>query len=129
MPEKESYHFSRLAEELIGDLRGLPFHEPARMKRRATKPMAPLVEELLVKYNIGGHSPIDSVREKWTETVGHANAAFSHPLEIDGRNRLIVTVSHAVVRSELHLHRSTILRKLKLVPGCGHLREIVLRAG
>lgn len=129
MPDKEPYHFSHHAEELIGDLRGLRFREPARMKKRPTTPLAPLIETLLVKYNIGGHTAIDTVREKWAESVGHANAAFSHPLEIDLRGRLIITVSHSVVRSELHLHRADLLRKFKALPGCTHIKELVFRAG
>ena len=48
MPD-EPKEFSKIAQELIGDLRGIPFDEPRNMRRRPTKPMAPLIEELLVK--------------------------------------------------------------------------------
>ena len=68
MPE-DPPKLSRAAEELTGDLRGIPFREPARMKRRPTKGMAPLVEELLVKYQIGRNSPEQAIRDRWPELV------------------------------------------------------------
>ena len=35
MPDKEPFHFSKTAEELIGDLRGVPYSEPRRQKNSA----------------------------------------------------------------------------------------------
>ena len=80
---REPYQFSKAAEELIGDLRGVPFTEPRKMKRRATCELAPLVQELLAKHHIGQHSPEDSIREHWTEIVGHANAAYARAAYAD----------------------------------------------
>lgn len=128
MPD-EPKEFSKIAQELIGDLRGIPFDEPLRMKRRPTKAMAPLIEELLVKYQVGRHSPEQTIRDHWAEMVGTANAAYSHPVRIDRGKSLFVLVSHGVVRNELFLHRAAILGKIQQLPGCDHVREINLRAG
>jgi hypothetical protein len=125
----EPTRFSKAAEELIGDLRGIPFDEPRRMQRRPTKAMAPLIEELLVKYQVGRHSPEQTIRDHWAEMVGTANAAYSHPVRIDRGKSLFVLVSHGVVRNELFLHREAILEKIQQLPGCDHVREINLRAG
>ncbi|MGA2446102.1 MAG: DUF721 domain-containing protein [Opitutaceae bacterium] len=125
----EPTRFSKAAEELIGDLRGIPFDEPRRMQRRPTKAMAPLIEELLVKYQVGRHSPEQTIRDHWAEMVGTANAAYSHPVRIDRGKSLFVLVSHGVVRNELFLHRAAILEKIQQLPGCDHVREINLRAG
>ena len=126
---KEPFPFSRLAEELIADLRGVPLKVPKRMRNRATKPFAPLIEELLVKHRVGRASPEDALREHWPELVGPANASYSHVAEIDPRGRLLVLTSHAVVRQELFMHRETILERVQAVPGCGHVREIFIRFG
>lgn len=126
---KEPYRFSHLAETMIGDLRGIPFSEPEKMRRRATKNLAPIVEELLVKFHVGQNSPEHSIREKWAEMVGHANASFSHPVSIDPKNCLIVHVSHAIVRGELNLHRIRLLAQVKAITGCSHIRDIRFRAG
>ena len=54
---EEPFQFSRIAEEMIGDLRRVPFQEPKRQRKRATKDLAALVEELMVKYQVGRDSP------------------------------------------------------------------------
>ncbi|HTQ32179.1 MAG TPA: DUF721 domain-containing protein [Opitutaceae bacterium] len=128
MPD-EPIPFSRVAEQLIGEFRGVPFNEPARMRKRPTTALGPLIEELLVKHRIGRVSPEDALRERWPELVGPANAAYSHAAYIDARGRLTVLAAHAVVRHELFLHRETIVARLRAVPGCGHVRELVIRAG
>jgi hypothetical protein len=127
--EKEPYQFSRLAEELIGDLRGVPLETPLRQRKRATKPLAQLVEDLLVKHQIGRDSPEHSIRDRWAELVGPANAHYSHAVVIDPRGRLVIIATHAVVRQELSLHRRTILTRIQAVPGCAHVKDLSIRAG
>ncbi|MDD2765923.1 MAG: DUF721 domain-containing protein [Opitutaceae bacterium] len=129
MPDQPSSPFSRAARELIGDFRGVPLDEPRKMRRRPTKTMAPLIEELLVKYQIGRHSCEQTIRDHWAEMVGAANAAYSHPVRLDRGNSLLVLVSHGVVRNELFLHRASILEKIQKLPGCDHVRALNLRAG
>lgn len=121
--------FSKNARELIGEFRGVPLDEPRSMRRRPTKAMAPLIEELLVRYRVGRHSCEQTIRDHWTDLVGAANAAYSHPVRIDRGQSLLVLVSHAVVRNELFLHREAILDKVGQLPGCGHVKEIRFVAG
>ena len=45
---EQPHQFSKLAEELIGDLRHVPFAEPRRQVKRPTQPLGALVEELAV---------------------------------------------------------------------------------
>ncbi|OAM88184.1 DUF721 domain-containing protein [Termitidicoccus mucosus] len=128
MPD-EPRQFSRLAEEIIGDFRQIPGEQPQRMKRRATRPLAELVEALLVKHQIGRDSPEQSIRSHWSEIVGPANAHYSHAAMIDVRGKLTVLASHSVVRNELFLHRKLIVEKIRKLPGCDHVRALLLRAG
>ncbi|MGH7956087.1 MAG: DUF721 domain-containing protein [Opitutaceae bacterium] len=129
MPEKKEPHqFSKIAERLVGDLRRVPSDDPPRAKRRDTQALAPLVEQLLQKHQIGRDSPEHTIRDHWKTIVGPANAAYSHPATIE-RNQLIVLAGHAVVRNELFLHRAEIVARIKNLPGCSHVKAIYLRAG
>jgi hypothetical protein len=121
--------FSKGAEQLIGDFRGIPFTEPHRMRRRPAKAVAPLIESLLVKNQIGRHSCEQTIRDHWPEIVGTANAAYSHPVRIERGRSLLVLVSHSVVRNELFMHREPILEKVRNLPGCEDVQQINFRAG
>ncbi len=127
MAHDEPKEFSREVENLIAGLRGLP-EDASRSKRRKTTELASLIDELLVKYRISHDSLEHSIREKWPELVGVANATYSHPLVVE-RNLLVVLVSHAVVRNELFHHRLQILEKLRKLPGCEGIKGLTLRAG
>lgn len=121
--------FSYQAGKLIAALRRLPDDTPARMKKRPTKELGNLVEELMVKYQVGRASPEQMIRDHWAEVVGPANAHYSHAAQIDPRGRLAVLAGHAVVRNELFLHRKTIVERIRKLPGCAHVRELNVRAG
>lgn len=124
----EPFAFSRIAEELVGDLRGVPSTEPARSRRRPTKPLGELIEELLQKNQIGRSSPEQAIRDQWVTIVGPAAAAYSHAARIE-RNRLVVLAAHAVVRNELFHHRDAIVERIRALPGCGDIKSLNLRAG
>ena len=122
----EPKEFSRAIENLIADLRGLPEDESRSRKRQPTE-LGSIIDSLLVKYRISHDSLEHSIRDKWPELVGIANATYSHPLAVE-RAQLIVLVSHAVVRNELFLHRMSILGKVKKLPGCEGIKGLALRS-
>jgi hypothetical protein len=123
----ETKEFSREVENLIAGFRQLPEDE-GRSRRRPTQDLGKLIDELLVKYRISHDSLEHSIREKWPEVVGAANASYSHPVVVE-RGLLLVLVSHSVVRQELFHHRQAILEKLRKLPGCSGIRGLTLRAG
>jgi len=130
MPEKEPFHFSKAAEELIGDLRGVPYTEPRRQKLRPTHSLAGVVDELISKYQIGREAPEQVIRDHWTDLVGTANAAYSHAARLENNGKtLVVIAAHSVVRNELFHHREAIVEKLRLLPGCKAVKQLNLRAG
>jgi hypothetical protein len=124
----QPHAFSKLAEELVGDLRGVPFAEPRRQVKRPTQPLAAVVEQLMVKHQIGRPSAEQTIRDHWVEIVGAANAAYAHAATIE-RNRLIVLAAHSVVRNELFHHREQIVRRIRQLPGCETVKSPNLRAG
>lgn len=126
----EPFSFSKAAEELIGDLRGVHDEQPRKQKLRPTHALASVVDELVSKYQIGRESPEQIIRDHWTKIVGAANAAYSHAARLErGGKMLVVIADHAVVRNELFLHRQSIVAKLQKLPGCQAVKEINLRAG
>jgi len=126
MPD-EPKEFSRAVENLIAGFRDLP-EDTSRSKRRRPTDLTGLIDELLVKYRISHDSLEHSIREKWPELVGVANASYSHPVVVE-KGLLVVLVSHAVVRNELFMHKESILEKLRKVPGCTAIKGLALRTG
>jgi len=133
----EPHQFSKLADELVGELRGLSSPKESdytiggrrvRPKTRATQPLMAVVEQLLQQHRIGREAPEHTIRDHWAEIVGAANAAYSHPAQIE-RNRLTVLVPHAVVRNELFHHRAEIVARVRKLPGCADVKSLNLRAG
>lgn len=122
----EPKEFSRTIENLIADFRGLPEDDSRSRKRKATE-LGSLIDALLIKHRISHDSLEHSIRDKWPEIVGVANATYSHPLTVE-RAQLIVLVSHAVVRNELFMHRMSILAKVKKLPGCEGIKGLSLRS-
>ena len=127
MPD-EPHQFSKLAEELVGELRGVPYEEPRRAKKRATQSLSTVIEQLMVKHQIGRPSAEQSIRDHWPELVGVANASYSHAARIE-RGRLIVLAAHSVVRNEIFHHRDEIVARIRRLPGCEALRSLNIRAG
>jgi hypothetical protein len=127
---KEPFHFSKTAEELIGDLRGISPRTPRKQKLRPTHSLAEVVDQLVTQYQIGRESPEQTIRDHWVEMVGAANAEYSHAARLErGGRTLVVIAGHSVVRNELFLHRQGIVEKIKQLPGCAGVKELNLRAG
>lgn len=124
----QPHPFSKLAEELIGDFRAVPPDAPRRQVKRATQPLAAVIEQLMVKHHIGRPSVEHTLRDRWAELVGSANAAYSHPVSVEGK-RLVVIAAHAVVRNEIFHHRAEILERLRQIKGCEGLKSLNIRAG
>jgi hypothetical protein len=125
---EQPHHFSRIAEELVGDLRGMAFEEPRRTVKRPTQELASVIDQLMTKHQVGRPSAEQVVRDHWSEIVGSANATYSHAAAIE-RNRLVVIASHSVVRNELFHHREQIVEKIRKLPGCENIKSLNLRAG
>ena len=74
MSQTEPKEFSRAVENLIAGFREVP-EDRNRSKKRKAAELGSLVDELLVKYRISHDSLEHSIREKWSELVGAANAS------------------------------------------------------
>jgi hypothetical protein len=129
MPSPETPQFSKIAEELIGDLRGVAFYEPSRQVRRPTKSASDLIEAIVNKYHLGQSSPAQALRDRWPELVTPTLAAYSHVAEINEGGWLVIMVSNSVAKQELTNNRRLFLKRIKAVPGCESIKGLSLRAG
>ncbi len=129
MAEPSPHQFSKLAEELVGDLRGIATVAPRRQVKRATRPAGEFIQALVAKYHLGESSPVQSLRDQWGEVVTPTLAAYSHVAEISESGWLVVIVSNSVAKQELSNNRRLFLGRIKKVPGCEAIKGINLRAG
>lgn len=124
---KKPYKFSRRAENLIANLRGVP--EDYSPIVRETVDMGSVFDKILTRYKIGVDSLEDRIREKWTQIVGLENAGHCNPVRIERERTLIVAVSNPIVRQELQFNQAIILRNLKNLKDGGQIRYLVFRSG
>ncbi len=121
--------FNHAARELVAAFRGVANDVPSRQQRRATHTLGPLIEDLLVKHQIGRAAPEDAIRENWPALVGPAIAHYSHAGQIDPRGKLVILYNQAVAGNELRFHQAAILARIRALPGCAHVKSLAIRAG
>ncbi len=121
--------FNHAARELIAALRGVVNDVPPRQFRRPTQSLSPLIEELLVKHQIGRAAPEDAIRENWSSLVGAAIAHYSHAGQIDPRGKLTILYNQPVAGNELRFHQTDILARIRALPGCHLVKSLAIRAG
>ncbi|MFP4282980.1 MAG: DUF721 domain-containing protein [Opitutales bacterium] len=120
--------FSRQAEDLIADLRGIPVRR-SRAIDRGAKPLDSIVEVCLERYHIGRETPEERILRHWPQIVGERWAGRCTPLRIDPRQRLHIGVANASLRRELQFHEDRVMTALRSLEGCDHLRGVIFRAG
>ena len=125
----EPHRFSRVAEDLIASLRRVPSEDPRGIRRRPSHEFVELIDSLRSKHGIGRPTAEQAIRDQWKEIVGPANASYSNAVRIDERGRLIVHVSHAVVRNEFFLNRAEIVERIRKIPGCATVKQLHLSQG
>jgi len=121
------YQFSRQAENLIANLRGVP--EDFSPIVRETVNMDVVFDKILRKYKIGVESLEDRIREKWIQIVGPANANHCYPIRIENESVLFIAVSNPIIRQELQFNQAIILRNLARIENGKRIWRIVFRSG
>ncbi len=120
--------FTREVENLIASLRGLPENR-SRSIPRESRSLQSLIPKLLEDHLASSESLEEQIAKEWETIIGSANAAYARPLRVESKSRLFVAVSNNVIRQELFFHRKLILERVRNLPGCSTIREVVLRTG
>lgn len=121
------YKFSRRAENLIANLRGIP--EDYSPIVRDTVDMGTVFDKILARYKIGVDSLEDRIREKWTKIVGLENAGHCNPVRIEREKNLVIAVSNPIIRQELQFNQAIILKNLRTIKDGHQIRNLVFRSG
>lgn len=120
--------FSRKVLNMIADMRGLP-RDRSRSFIRETKDVSVVLNKCLDKYGLGKVRVEDEVMNNWREIIGDKYAHRVCPQKVRRDDYLVVTVPSAMVRSELEFGKRDIVRRLRSVVGCEHLRGVEFRIG
>lgn len=120
--------FNRQVEALIANFRDIP-EDPGNLSGAGAKPLSSLLETCIERYHIGKHTPEETIQENWHRIAGSAFAKRCRPERIDRSGALVVQVPNATVRRELIFHEERILAVLSSLPGCQHIRSVVLKSG
>ena len=126
MAEK-AYKFSRHAENLIANLRGVPENYSPIV--RETRDMGAIFDKIIERYKIGVESLEDRIRENWSAIVGPANANHCAPVRIERESILIIAVSNPIIRQELQFNQSILLKNLRSIKNGNRIRSVVFRSG
>ena len=121
------YKFSRQAQNLIANLRGVPENYSPIV--RETVDMGSVFDKILTRYKIGIDSLEDQIREKWPKIVGLENAGHCNPVRIEREKTLVIAVSNPIIRQELQFNQAIILKNLKSLKYGNQIRYLVFRSG
>ncbi len=124
---KKAYKFSRQAENLIANLRGVP--ENYSPIGREIREMGGIFDNILLRYKIGIESLEDRIRENWVKIVGPGNANYCNPVRIERENTLIIAVSNPIIQQELQFNQSILLKNLRSIENGHKIRYVVFRSG
>ncbi len=120
--------FSPEAERLISSLRGLPSDDGVRV-HQAPLPLDRLIEVTLKNYRIGEQRLEETIMRQWKCIVGEKWAERCAPVRLQNRRRLHVYAANSVVRNELLFRKREILGRLRKLPGCEDIRDIIFQQG
>ncbi len=120
--------FPREVENLIANLRSLPEDE-GRSTLRQSYPIDSLIEVILKRYKIGKPTSEEAIMANWSKIMGDDNAHRCSPQRLDEAGTLLVAVNNPVLRRELMFQRTSILKKIRALPECAHIKAIMFIAG
>ena len=118
--------FSKRAEDLIADFRGLP-RVVTGSSRREPAPLEGLLARLQEEYKLDQLSPERNLVENWERVFGPGLAARCHPVRIKDDRALVISVTNQTLRSELQFRKRAILQRIRKLERCEGIRELVIR--
>lgn len=123
-----SAKFSRDVENLIASFRGLPPDESSSIPRKVL-PLDALIESLQKKYRWNEKSTEEIIMEHWREIVGDKAAHRARPGQLVRGKTLVIVVANSVLRQELSFRQNEILRKIRQLPNCQEICEVIIKHG
>ena len=119
-------NFSKQVEDIIADFRGLP-RTMTESSKQAPRPLDSVLELLKEKYKLEKPSAERTLVEHWYEIFGNL-AGRCNPVSIKDERILVISVANQTLRSELQFRKRAVLEKIRALPHCETITELVIRA-
>lgn len=121
--------FNRRIQNLIADFRGLP-RDRSRSVPRGPVSLGSALGVVIEKHQIGSPGVEALIMREWPKLIGPQNAPRCSPQRLmDNGSRLLVHTANSIIRQELMFQQQAILQRLRQIPGCEGIRQLVIRAG
>lgn len=121
-------HLTPEDQRCIALFRGHP-RDPVQ-KRWHPKSMDTLIARALKEFSVlESTTPEAQIRDHWVDIMGDCWSAHCVPAKIMSDGTLIVLISNPVHRQEISFQKRAILRKIRNLPGCRHIKSLLLRGG
>ncbi len=120
--------FPREAQNLIAAFKGLP-PDKSRSIPRKIRPLDALIEDLQKKFQWEEKSTEQVIMENWRQIVGEKAAHRARPGQLVRGKTLVITVTNSILRQEMSFSQNNILSRIRRLPGCQDIREVVIRHG
>lgn len=121
-------HFTTFEESEIAAFRNVP--GPGRFLRdRGTKGLDSVIESLIERYHLDRETPEETILANWNSIIGPTFAKRCCPERITASGSLVIAVPNATLRRELMFMEDRILTAVGSLPGCSHIRSVVLKSG
>lgn len=119
-----NYHI----DGLIANFRNIPRRN--RFLKSNTLDISSVITRLEQKYKIITEKlPQQALMEQWKDIVGSKNAHRCSPQKITPTGILKISVGNAAVKSELTFQKLAILRKIRLIPECTKIIDVLFVSG
>jgi hypothetical protein len=115
--------FGRKIRNLIAAFRGLPPDESKSFLKNA-RPIGDAVMILMKKITAVKVTAECEIHDNWARIVGNDFERRCHPVKILNSDILVIHSASAVIRCELQIKKSEILRNIHHFPHCKKISDI-----
>jgi len=116
----DDYEFTRAAENMVAEFRGLP-KKNKRGRIRKAKEIGGLMENLIERFEITTPRPETEIMYQWSYIMGEHNAERCQPIRVQG-GVLQIGCANPTLSRELHMNKRIILRRVQGV--CPSIRDV-----
>lgn len=96
------------------------------MKRNEPQQIGKIVSEIMKDQHLRTGLDAARIRQAWHETIGDAVSNYTSDISVDG-DTVYITLTSSILRNELFMCRSQIIRKLNENMGRPIIQHIILR--
>jgi len=119
-------NFDRRTENLLANLRGIP-ENPSKSRMRDSKPLKSIMEGILEQFQIEQPKIEQLLMQHWKKVMGARFAHRSAPQRIIDGKRLVVFVGNSTLKQEMEFEKRRMLDKIKSLPGCEEISELIFK--